>query len=1197
MKKSSMTLLSLLTCTGVVCAEPTAVAGPIQQGIYQFAQSDQLREYKLCTYEVCQLTSEGAHVTKRTSVVTVQGAIALASDTDAENYMVFYPPGKEGDENARRILRKRYLVELKPGASLEEVRERCGIHKMEPVAPGSKFLVCEEESSGKVLKQLDIVANDHGVERVEPLLASPRKKHLIPNDPFFEQGGIPFDPDDLLAEDSYQWYLKNEGTNGSIAGVDINVEGAWDRVTGAGVVIGIVDDGVLVGDGVVAGSPDLDPNASGPHENFNDGPGGATLGASFNDTHGTAVAGLASASFEDAFGMAGAAPGSNFASIRLVGEGQLTDDVQTAAALTSGLDQIDIYNNSWGPGELEAILVQESGVVLSALERGVNEGRGGAGAIYVFSAGNDAGIEDNSNFSSLTSSQFTIAVGAVTNIGAAAPYSEPGANLVVSAPSGGGTQSMLTTTYEVGFDIDGNIVRIPTHFDSYTGTSASASLVSGVVALMLEANPNLGWRDVQDILIRTATKNDPNNTDWYTNAAGLNFHHNYGAGLVNAEAAVVAATTRINNLPPRDAPVSTLSFTGQQDIPEGESIQRVFDLSGDPNMKIEHVELRLRVFTDRKGDLEVVLVSPSGTRSVLSPSQENNDDEQSIVNYVFMTTRNWGEGSAGLWTLNIADKYSNGIEATYNDATLTVHGVQDANAPITPGPVLIGARTILADLGESVDYSIETINATDVTVGVLPSALVYNEAESSITGVPQEAGIFSFPITLTGPTGQSIVNITLVVRPISGALGGSVEVDLPTFAGGDIPWDLEKGVTFDQEDAVRSGVGLGDGQDSIFGFNDIPEGVVIFNWAVSSQSFSDANTDINTGLPVSPSDRLWFNFGGNVPQSWSAFIDGERPFGSPFFPRGTVAVPMPASSNNPRWIYRKDDAFSGGQDAAYLDQVQFVDTKSFMDDVRRAGNLNFDFEFRSRTMWLPFEFPLGSEPTDGSAGPRELIRTSSVGNGQTVSMSAWLEGPGTVDFRVAVSSEENDVFEFLVNGAPRRTLSGTVALGSPEGLVSYDLPEGLHYIEFRYRKDFTVDGGQDFALLDDVIFTPTGTAASMAARFGVHPSDMDKDYDGDGYTTHQEMVFGGDPNVRDIPSNLPKFVKDGSGSFLEFGVNLELGDVTITAQHSPDLESWEDADGAVMDRREGNMEFYRIPVEPSAADNHLYYRVIAKPKS
>ena len=1252
MKNSSMTLLSLLTSTIVVFAEPATVAGPIQQGIYQFAQSDQIREYKLCTYEMCQLTPEGAHVTKRTSVVTVQGAIALASDTDAENYIVFYPPGKEGDENARRVLRKRYLVELKPGASLEEVRERCGIHKMEPLAPGSKFLVCEEESSGKVLKQLDIVANDHGVERVEPLLASPLKKHEIPTDRFF---GVraPADPlvqADPVPRDSYQWYLKKEervpyedgsqDDDGSyftdeytagIARVDINVAGAWDQqqITGDGVVIGIVDDGVLVSDGVVAGSPDLDPNASlelqWPENS-------AILGASFNDTHGTEVAGLACAVRDDEFGMVGAAYGANFASIRLLGEGQLVDDVQIANALRWKEDEIHIYNNSWGRDVSGAVLVQESDSVMEALKNGVTSGRDNKGSIYVFSAGNDAANEDNSNFSSLTSSQYTIAVGAVTNIGRAAPFSEPGANLIVSAPSGGGSQSILTTTYVPGLDEDGNIIRVPTHFDSINGTSASAPLVSGVVALMLEANPSLGWRDVQDILIQTAEKINPDDPGWYTNGAGLHFHHNYGAGLVNAEEAVNEAAERINNLlpsrytppgtPPAEAvstpSVEQLSFDGQKVIPEGQSIQRVFDLSKDPDtgvdlpmIKTEHVELRLRVFTERKGDLEVVLISPSGTRSVLSPSQENNDDEEGILNYVFMTARNWGEGSAGEWTLSIADVNINGIEATYNDATLKVYGVQDESLVIKPGPVLIGPRTFFADLGESVNYAIETLGEPDVTVGALPSGLVYNEAESSITGVPQEPGIFSFQITLTTDVGQSsVTEITVIVRPISAALGDAVnltiyeeEANLLSFSGGDIPWTLETGRTLDQE-AARSGVGLLDDQDSVLGFNGLPAGVIQFNWAVSSQSYSDENISPATGEPISPNDRLWFNFGGNVPQSWSAFIDGERQIGSEDIPRGIVAVQMPASLNNPRWIYRKDNLFSDGEDAGYLDQVKVFDTESFMDRVRSWGNIEgLDVEFPGKTMWVPIKLN----------GQIELLRTSSVGNGQTVSMSAWVEGPGTLKFRCAVSSEpetpenpatqteqkDGDVFEFLVDGAPREIREGRSALSGSVGFAdtSHSLPEGLHYIEFRYRKDFTGFEGQDWVLLKDVSFTPTGTAASMAARFGVHPSDMDKDYDGDGYTTHEEMIFGGDPNVRDIPSNLPKFVKDGSGSFLEFGVNLELGDVTITAQHSPDLESWEDADNAVMDRREGNVEFYRIPVEPSAADNHLYYRVIAKPKS
>jgi len=1194
MKKTSMTLLSLLTCSGVVCAEPTPVSGPAQQGVYQFEQTNQLREYKLCTYEMCQLTPEGRHVTLRTSVGSVQGAIALASDEDTENYMVFYPPGKEGVDSERRVLRKRYLVELKPGASHEEVKERCGIRKMEPVFEGSKYFICEEESSGKVLNQLEIVASDHGVKRVEPLLARAVKKHLIPDDPFFTQGGVPNDPTDQLSEDSYQWYLKNEGTNGAIAGVDINVERAWDIVTGDGVLVGIVDDGVFVGDDVVAGSEDLDPNAAGPHQNFQDGAPNATLGASFNDTHGTAVAGLACAVFNENFGMAGVAPGSNFASIRLFGEGQLVDDAQTAQALNSGLDVIDIYNNSWGPGEREAILIQESDLVLEALERGVTDGRGGAGAIYVFSAGNDGDIEDNSNFSSLTSSQYTIAVGAITNVGTAASYSEPGANLVVCAPSGGGTQSVLTTTYEIGFDEDGQTIRVPTHFDSFTGTSAAAPLVSGVVALMLEANPGLGWRDVQDILIRTATKNDPDNLNWITNADGLHFHHSYGAGLVNAEEAVLEAADRTENLPARSAPISRLSFSGQVEIPEGGSVQRVIDLTDDPNLRVEHVELRLRVITDRKADLEVVLVSPSGTRSVLSPAQESNDLEQSILNYVFMTTRNWGEGSAGRWTLNISDVFDNGISARFNDATLTVHGVEDPNAPVTPGPVLIGSRTIQTDIGDSINYPIEALNFNSIAVGALPPGLVYDPVEALISGVVGEPGIYSVPITLTGDNGETTVTVSILVRPISGVLGGAVEVDLPTITGGDVPWDLEDTITLDEEDAVRSGIGMRDGESSIIGFNGIPEGVIMFDWAVSSQSFSNANTDPDTNLPVSPDDRLWFNFGGPLPQSWAAFIDGERSFGAKVFPRGTVAVPMTEASNNPRWTYKKDDDFSGGQDAGYLDQVRFIDTKSFMDNIHRAGNLNFDVEFRGKTWWLPVEISLGSEPSDGSTGPGELIRTSSVGNGQTVSMSAWLEGPGTLDYRIAVSSEVNDVYEFLVDGAPRLTLSGNISIQSPDGVRSYDIPEGLHYVEFRYRKDFTLDGGNDLVLLDDITFTPAGTMDGLAARFGVEPSDVDSD--GDGYTNYEEIVFGGDPNVRDVPAYLPRFVGDEYGSYLEFGVNLELGDVSITAQQSSDLENWEESNEAVMNRRVGNVEFYRIPVGALAGEDHLYYRVIAAPK-
>jgi serine protease AprX len=66
-------------------------------------------------------------------------------------------------------------------------------------------------------------------------------------------------------------------------------------------------------------------------------------------------------------------------------------------------------------------------------------------------------------------------------------------------------------------------------YTTFSGTSMAAPHVSGIVALMLEANPMLDWRDVKRILQETAT-NVPGEEAWET-----------GAGYVNAHAAVAMA--------------------------------------------------------------------------------------------------------------------------------------------------------------------------------------------------------------------------------------------------------------------------------------------------------------------------------------------------------------------------------------------------------------------------------------------------------------------------------------------------------------------------------------------------------------------------------------------------------------------------------------------------------------------------------
>ena len=105
-------------------------------------------------------------------------------------------------------------------------------------------------------------------------------------------------------------------------------------------------------------------------------------------------------------------------------------------------------------------------------------------------------MNDNCNYDGYASSPYTIAVGAIDNYGRHSFYSEPCAALLVVAPSDGGSAGVSTT--------DAVIQGSSECTSEFGGTSSAAPLVAGVVALMLEANARLSWRDVQLILARSA---------------------------------------------------------------------------------------------------------------------------------------------------------------------------------------------------------------------------------------------------------------------------------------------------------------------------------------------------------------------------------------------------------------------------------------------------------------------------------------------------------------------------------------------------------------------------------------------------------------------------------------------------------------------------------------------------------------------
>jgi subtilisin family serine protease len=371
----------------------------------------------------------------------------------------------------------------------------------------------------------------------------------------------------------YQWHLKNSGQSdyvifNAVAGEDINVEPVWEQgLSGRGVTVAVVDEGVEINHPDLAANIDIKGCWNYLTRSHDTSPTDA------NNAHGTAVAGIIAASAHNGIGGRGVAPNATLVSLNMLESQGIVDWSLPLESLVRGLDSIDIYNNSWGyiagalqpnPNNTYASLYLQ---FANQLAYGTKFGRGGKGAVYVKSAGNDRkNYVDgewrpywNANFAPEQVERYMIVVGASDADGGYSWYSTPGANLLVNAP-GGDTQPnyleadhhMIATTdlsgKQAGYDYqDDNLIDY--HFDAegnenydYTdrmnGTSSAGPVVSGVVALMLEANPELSWRDVRYILATTATKNG---SGYLLNAAGHRFSNDYGFGRVDAAAAVAAA--------------------------------------------------------------------------------------------------------------------------------------------------------------------------------------------------------------------------------------------------------------------------------------------------------------------------------------------------------------------------------------------------------------------------------------------------------------------------------------------------------------------------------------------------------------------------------------------------------------------------------------------------------------------------------
>lgn len=523
-------------------------------------------------------------------------------------------------------------------------------------------------------------------------------------------------PGDTLYGD--QWHLTRMG----------DIETIWDEYGGQGVHVGIYDDDVEYTHPDLAANYDVGSQLT-ISLYGSDWLLDALEPALSGYAHGTSVAGLIAAG-NNGFGTVGVAWGSTITGVPIfTGMADINNSFDGFVAALDQADHFDIISNSWGATPIfwQDALPQNDAINAGFLHA-VENGRGGLGTIVVKAAGND---DMNANGDGADTTHATIIVGAYDFTGDAAYYSNYGANLLVSAPSSGDARTffeypgqnidpgIVTTdlTGANGYNLIGDGIHYTAddYTDQFGGTSAATPIVSGVVSLMLDANSNLGWRDVQNILAYSAheigsgvggTPTESENFEWFYNGAdnwnggGLHFSQDYGFGSVDAYNAVrMAEVWSLFGAPQTSVNESsfTSSLTSSTTIQDVKNTDIKFDFSGsafdvefvDVAIDLQHSSILEEVVLNfgtihslnikTLADLAIQLISPDGTIVELADFNRDVVVQDGVLHINLGANAFRGEDANGTWTLRISDPWAGNGSGSIDSATVTLHG-RDANS-------------------------------------------------------------------------------------------------------------------------------------------------------------------------------------------------------------------------------------------------------------------------------------------------------------------------------------------------------------------------------------------------------------------------------------------------------------------------------------------------------------------------------------
>ena len=483
----------------------------------------------------------------------------------------------------------------------------------------------------------DIAASDPNVEYAEP----DRILHAL------------FTPNDTQYGQQWQYF---EATAG------LNLPAAWDKSTGTGVVVSVIDTGyrphadlaanILPGYDFIAdtatandgGGRDSDPKD--PGDWITAGECGAGVAAESSSWHGTHVAGTIAAVTNNGSGVAGVAFNAKVVPARVLGKcGGYTSDIAAAIIWASGGTVSGVPANA-NPARVINMSLGGSGACDTTSQNAITSARS-RGTVVVVAAGNS---NANASGFSPASCSGVITVAATNRSGGRAYYSNFGAIVDVAAPGGDVRTSSangILSTLNNGATTPG-----ADSFAYYQGTSMATPHVVGVVALMLSKNPSL-TPDQVETLLKSSSRAFPATCS------------QCGAGLVDANAAVDAAGGGVT--PPTTTPEveSNNTRATAQAVTKGTTIAGTVGSSSDTDYFSVTVaggtSLTATLTPNSSSDYDLYVYNSSGTQVGLSEKGTGQVDAVTVTNsgasatyYVRVLYYSGGTGATnGKYTLGI----------------------------------------------------------------------------------------------------------------------------------------------------------------------------------------------------------------------------------------------------------------------------------------------------------------------------------------------------------------------------------------------------------------------------------------------------------------------------------------------------------------------------------------------------------------